>query len=201
MQTTTFEGKDCLQVRVGGQQSACADVTIQWQILPSAASSLFSDYANSGDLMTTVENAVVIRELKQVVNNTIGDYNPITDVQSVTGTATATSQFTGFGPSILKTMQADIGTRVNVLTVLMPFVHYSDTVEAKLNQIQQAYANFAIAQENVKVNQQQAAAYAKLGNPTLNQLISECLTSTVPRSVGFQCFPGAGNGLALSGKS
>jgi SPFH domain / Band 7 family len=201
VQTTTFEGKDCLQVRVGGQQSACADVTIQWQILPAAASSLFSDYANSGDLMQTVENAVVIRELKQVVNNTIGDYNPITDVQSVTGTATATSQFTGFGPAILTTMRGDIGQRVRVLTVLMPFVHYSDTVEAKLNQIQQAYANFAIAQENVKVNQEQAQAYGKLGNPTLNQLISECLTSTVQRPVGFQCFPGAGNGLALSGKN
>ena len=87
MQTTTFEGDDCLQVRVGGQQSACADITIQWQILPSAGS-LFSDYANQGDLMAEVQNAVVIRELKQVVNEMLGDYNPITDVQYVTETNT-----------------------------------------------------------------------------------------------------------------
>ena len=57
VQTTTFEGDNCLQVRVGGKQSACADITIQWQILPGAAG-LFSDYAKEGDLMTEVQNAV-----------------------------------------------------------------------------------------------------------------------------------------------
>lgn len=199
VQTTTFEGKDCLQVRVGGQQSACADVTIQWQILPSAASSLFSDYANSGDLMSTVENAVVIRELKQVVNNTLGDYNPITDVQNVTNTSSATSQFTSFGPQILQTMRADIGNRIRVLTVLMPFVHYNDQVENKLNQIQQAYANFAIAQENVKVNQQNAQAFAKLGTPNVQQLIAQCLQdSRENKTSPMGCFPGQASGLTIS---
>jgi len=204
VQTTTFETGNpqngCMTVRIGGQQSACADITIQWQVKPEAAGSLFSDYANKGDLMTTIEDAVVIRELKQVVNGVLGDYNPITDVQSVTSTNSATSQFSGFGPAILAQMRADIGNRISVLTVLMPYVHYSDQVEAKLNAIQQAFANYAIAQENVKVNQEQAVAYQKLGTPSINALISECLTSTVPRATGFQCFPGAGSGLALSGK-
>ena len=83
------------------------------------------------------------------------------------------------------------------LTVLMPFIHYNSTVEDKLNAIQQAFANDAIAQENVKVNQAQAQAYSKLGTPSVNALISECLTSTVQRPVGFQCFPGAGGGAWL----
>lgn len=39
---------------------ACADITIQWQVLPAAASALFSDYANQGDLMGVIENALVI---------------------------------------------------------------------------------------------------------------------------------------------
>lgn len=200
IQTTTFEGASALPVRIGGQQQAQADVTIQWQIRPQAADGLFSDYANQGDLMTEVTNAVVVRELKQVVNQVLGDYNPITDVQSVTNTNSATSQFSGFGPQILAAMRADIGSRINVLTVLLPQLHYDQTVEDKLNAIQQSYANYAIAQENVKVNQEQAAAYQKLGTPSLNALISECLTSTIQRATGFQCFPGAGSGLALTGK-
>lgn len=198
VQTTTFEGDNCLTVRIGGQQQACADITIQWQILPQAADSLFSDYANQGDLMTTITDALVIRELKQVVNQMLGDYNPITDVQSVTNTGTATSQFSAFSPAILQVMQADIGSRIKVKNVLLPFIRYDDQVEAKLNAIQQAYANYAIAQENVKVNQEQAMAYQKLGAPTLNALIAECLSSAVQRPVGFQCFPGANSGLALS---
>ena len=142
VQTTTFEesNRNCLSVRIGGQQQACADVTIQWQIRPDAADALFSDYANQGDLMTEITNAVVVRELKQVVNGVLGDYNPITDVQSVTNTNSSTSQFSRFGPSILAAMRADIGSRIDVKTVLLPQLHYDQTVETKLNAIQQSYS-------------------------------------------------------------
>lgn len=202
VQTTSFEGDNCLTVRIGGQQGACADITIQWRILPPAAGSLFSDYANSGNLMTAVTDAVVIRELKQVVNSVVGDYNPITDVQSITNTNSTTSQFSQFGPTILSDMRADIGNRIQVLTVLMPFIHYDTSVEAKLQEIQQAYADFAIAQENVKVNQENAAAYAKLGTPNVNQLIAQCLQNLQKNAnslpAGFQCFPGANSGLTIS---
>ena len=206
VQTTTFEQSDngdCLAVRIGGQQQACADITIQWQIRPQAADALFSDYANQGDLMTTITDAVVVRELKQVVNQVLGDYNPITDVQDVTNTASATSQFSSFGPTILADMRADIGSRINVLTVLMPLVHYDSAVESKLQAIQQAFANFAIAQENVKVNQENAQAFADLGTPSLNQLVAQCLTDVKENSnlpTGFNCIPGSSSGLALSGK-
>ena len=203
VQTTTFEGGNCLSVRIGGQQTACADITIQWQIKPQAAGSLFSDYANQGNLMTTVTDAVVIRELKQVVNQTLGDYNPITDVQNVTDTNSATSQFSQFGPTILNGMRADIGNRIDVLTVLLPYVHYDQQVEDKLNAIQQSFANYAIAQENVKVNQEQAQAYVKLGTPNLNQLVAQCLTDVKEDPnlpTGFSCIPGSGGTLSLAGK-
>jgi regulator of protease activity HflC (stomatin/prohibitin superfamily) len=210
VQTTTFEdtgndaGSSCnggLSVRIGGQQTACADVTIQWQIKPSAAGSLFSDYANTGNFMGEITNAVVVRELKQVVNTVLGDYNPITDVQAVTNTPTATSQFSTFGPTILTDMRADIGSRINVLTVLLPQLHYSSSIESKLASIQQAYANYAIAQENVLVNRENSQALVKLGNPTLPQLVAECLTDLkdgMNAPVGFQCIPSTGSSLSLS---
>jgi hypothetical protein len=179
-------------------------VTIQWQIRPDAADALFSDYANQGDLMSEITNAVVVRELKQVVNQVLGDYNPITDVQAVTNTNSSTSQFSGFGPAILTDMRGDIGSRINVLTVLLPQLHYDQTVEDKLNAIQQAYANYAIAQENVKVNEENAQAFAKLGTPNVNQLIAQCLTDIKAEGgslpAGFSCFPGSGSGLAISSK-
>lgn len=212
VQTTTFEdsgndsGSSCnggLAVRIGGQQTACADVTIQWQIKPAAAGSLFSDYANQGNFMTTVTDAVVVRELKQVVNQVLGDYNPITDVESVTGTATQTSQFSTFGPQILRDMQSDIGNRVEIKTLLLPQLHYSSSIESKLAAIQQSYADYAVAQENVKVNQENASALQKLGTPSVAQLAAECLTDLkdgMQAPTGFSCFPGSGSSLALSGK-
>lgn len=191
VQTTTFEGRNCLDVRIGGQQTACADLTIQWQVRPSAASKLFSQYANHGDLMTTIEDALVIRELKQVANQTLGDYNPIADQQALASNSTVPSQFSGFGPQILTAMRADIGADVDVRTILFPLIRYDAQTQSKLNAIQQAYANDAIAKENFNVNRDQAKAYAELGNPSMAALISECLNKqNLP--AGFQCFPGAG---------
>jgi hypothetical protein len=207
IQTTTFEdkgndnGTSCnggLPVRIGGQQTACADVTIQWQIRPQAAASLFSDYANQGNFMAEITNAVVVRELKQVVNNDLGDYNPITDVQAVTSTGTQTSQFTTLGPKILSDMKADIGNRVNILTLLLPQLHYATPLENKLSGIQQSYADFAVAQENVKVAQQEQLALVALKNPSLNQLIAQCLVDS-KTDTNLQCIPGATSNLQLSG--
>lgn len=112
-------------------------------------------------------------------------------------------QFSQFGPQILQQMRADIGNRIEVKTVLLPFVHYDSQVENKLNAIQQSYANFAIAEENVKVNAENAKAFASLGTPNLNQLVAQCLTDVKENSnlpTGFTCIPGSGSGLALSGK-
>lgn len=215
VQTTTFEGcwgpyctgtnpqrGNCLEVRIGGQQTACADITIQWKVLPPAAGSLFSDYANQGRLMTTITDAVVIRELKQTVNQVLGDYNPITDQQAAV--TNGKSQFSTFAPVVQQDMRADIGSRVQVQTVLMPLLHYDGTTQARLNAIQQAFGNDAIAKENIQVNADQARAYAKLGSPSVNALVSQCLSDLKDDAgqlpTGFQCFPGSASGLALSGK-
>jgi hypothetical protein len=208
IQTTTFQqGSNlpgtaqcdgALPVRIGGQQQACAKITIQWQVLPSAASALFSDYANQGDLMQTIENALVIRELELVVNQQVGDYDPITDYQTVVNTNSQNSQFTQFGPQILATMQKDIGAQIVVKTVLFPYMAYSSQVENKLQQIQQAYANLAIAQENIKVNQANAQAFTKLGTPNVNQLIAQCLQdSRENKTSPMGCFPGQASGLTI----
>jgi regulator of protease activity HflC (stomatin/prohibitin superfamily) len=198
VQTTTFEGKDALSVRIGGQQSAMADATIQWQILPGAAEGLYQDYANQGDLMQTITDAVVIREFKQVVNNALGDYNPITDVQTVTNSPTNTSQFTLLSGQIQAQMQKDIGSRIKVLSVFLPKLTFDTAVENALQAIQTSHANFAIAQENVQVNIEKSAALQKLGTPSLAQLIAQCITEAGVNA--GQCIPGSVTKLALTGK-
>lgn len=214
IQTTTFQPDSnlpgtgqcngSLPVRIGGQQQACAKVTIQWQVRPPAAGSLFGAYANQGDLMTVIENALVIRELELVVNQQVGDYDPITDYQNVVNTKSNNSQFTSFGPQILRTMRADIGSSILVKSVLFPYMAYSSQVEKKLQAIQQAYADFAIAQEQQQVSAAQNKAYANLGSPSAAALVSQCLSelkdSAVSLPAGFQCFPGASSTLALPGK-
>jgi regulator of protease activity HflC (stomatin/prohibitin superfamily) len=221
IQTTTFEGcqgqfctgtdpqrGNCLEVRIGGQQTACLDVTIQWRIRDSAADGLFSDYANSGPIMPEITNAVVVRELKQVVNEEMGDYNPIQDV-SVNGTS-GNSQFSSFGAKVKAQMVSDIGNRIQVVSVLMPLLRYDSTTQSRLNTIQQQYASTAIAQQQIQTNEAQSTANSKLGTPSTAVLEQECL-SIVETAVkdggasqlpaGFSCFGSDASSLALnSGK-
>jgi hypothetical protein len=210
VQSTTFRdagndnGTSCkggMPVRIGGQQTACINITIQWQVKPQAAGSLFSDYANQGNLMTAVTSAVVVRELEEVTNDVMGDYNPITDVASVTNSSSQASQFSTFSPTILNDMRAAIGNRINILSILLLPPNYSTSVEQKLQAIQQAYANEAVATENVKVNEQNSLALQKLGTPSQSQLEAECLTDMkdgMSAPTAFQCFPGASSGVSVS---
>jgi regulator of protease activity HflC (stomatin/prohibitin superfamily) len=181
VQTTTFEvnqrtGQGGLDVRIGGQQTAQLDLTIQWQVQDSAADNLFLDYgANGDDIMADIRNAVVVRSLKSAANAVMGDYNPIQDV-SLNSTA-GNSQFTKFAGLIKAAMIHDIGGRIHVLSVLLPLAHYDASTQARLNAIQQQYAETAIAKQQLKTNQAQAAANDALRNSVGNDpnvLIANC---------------------------
>lgn len=195
--TTQCNGE--LPIRIGGQQPACAKITIQYRVKSGAAGSLFSDYANHGDLMQAIQNALVVRELEVVVNNQLGDYDPITDYQNTVSSNSNTSQFTSFGPDILKTMRTDIGGQVQVIAVFLPRITYSTAIEANLVKIQTAYTNATIATENEKVNAANAKAFTALGNPSVNQLIAQCLKDVeIGHESPMGCFPGQSSGLQIS---
>ena len=210
VQTTTFEvnqktGQGGLDVRIGGQQTAKLDVTIQWQILDSAADNLFLNYGQGANIMGDVQNAVVVRELKVVANQVMGDYNPIQDV-SVTGTA-GNSQFSKFGPEIQAAMIRDIGNQIHVKTVLIPLAHYDNSTQNRLNTIQQQYAETAIAKQQYLTNLAQSKANDALRQSLTNDpnvLVAQCLqivrdaekTGYQGLPPGFSCF-GPSNGVVL----
>jgi len=189
-----------LAIRIGGQQSACANVTIQFQVRPSAAISLLEDYANHGPLIPEIKQAVVVREFETVVNQVLGDYDPITDQQNVSDAKVTTSQFTQFAPTILADMRKDIGDKIIVQAVYLPKVIFDPTIEGALNAIQKAHADFAVQTENELVNKAHSTALANLGNPTLNQLIAQCLANAGTSNPG-SCIPGASTKLQLSGSA
>lgn len=211
VQTTTFEGGfdssgNCvggLDVRIGGQQQACADLSIQWKILDSGAPSLYRLYNKSGaSIMETIQDAVVIRELKTVVNDVLGDYNPIQDVALNTGAGN--SQFSTFSKVIESRMRQDLAGRVKIVNFFMPIMHYDPATQARLDRIQQQYGDTAIAIELLKTNQAQAKADAAIGQPTATQLQFLCyqIVQTAEKT-GYTGLPatfscGSGSGSVVS---
>lgn len=212
IQTTTFEvdqktGTGGLDVRIGGQQTARLDLTIQWRVKDEAADSLFLNYANKNiDLMDEIRNAVVVRSLKQVTNQAMGDYNPIQDV-SVNSTA-GNSQFSTFGPKIKQAMIHDIGGRIDVVSVLLPLAHYDNSTQARLNTIQQQYAETAIARQQYQTNLAQAKANDALrksvqSDPNVLRaiclnLVRDAMKTNYGLPAGFNCL--GGSNVAVLGK-
>lgn len=212
VQTTTFEGcwgayctdpsqprGNCLEVRIGGQQTACIDVTVQWRVYRQTAGKLYNDYAGQdGNLITAARDYLVERDLRTVENTVLDGYNPITDQQNIaTG---SNSLFLTFANQVKTEVQADLGSEVQVVALLQPLAYYGASTEGFLHTIQNTYAQDTIAKEQQVVNADRAAAFVKLGNPTLAQLIDLCLTSTVPHAAGWNCWPGSTSGLAISSK-
>lgn len=218
VQTTSFEGNNCLDVRIGGQQTACLDVTFQWKVRDSAAGQLFSSYAHSGiPIMPEITNAVVVRELKQVVNNVLGDYNPIQDVAA--NANAGNSQFSTFGHLVYEQMQNDIGSEITIVTpphtkpqnksVLMPLLRYDSATQTRLNQIQAQYAETAIATQQIATNEAQSKANAAIsrsvasGPGVLEQeclnIVQQAIKVNASLPAGFNCF--GGSGVAITNHS
>lgn len=207
IQVDTFETNNCLDIRIGGQQTACLYATIKWQVRDQAAPNLFNNYDTSGaNVLDTIRNAVVIREFQVVVNDVMGDYNPIYDV-ATNGTA-SNSQFSTFSGKVQAAMRRDIGSQINVIRVNIPFARYDSATQSRLNTIQAQYAEAAIAKEQIAINQSQAQANAALANNVSGGvLIAQCLSIVQNAAktgyqlpAGFSCFGNGINGISVAVK-
>ena len=204
----------CITVRIGGQQQACLDATIQWRILDTGAPSLFKDFngttatldlTDQSGFIGTIASNVVVREFEQVVNNVLGDYNPIEDV-SATVTGKSNSEFSKFDPIIEQQMQQDLKGRVQIISLFTPFLHYDPTTQARINSVATQFADTAIAEQEIQTNTEQALANSKIGSSLSSQQLQyQCLTitesalkegDTLP--VGWNCFGGSSTGVAVT---
>jgi regulator of protease activity HflC (stomatin/prohibitin superfamily) len=205
IQTTTDAGADCLSVRIGGQQTACVDITIQWRIRPRAADALYRSYHSFSD----VRAALVDRELEQAVNQQLAGYSPIADL-AASGTS-GTTEWTGFSGQIAAQMRREIGAQIDVLKVIMPYVTYDQATQARLNSLQQQIASTLIAQQAVHTAQQESAANKELAASVSHDpdvLVSRCLDllsqmikqgQAVP--AGFSCWPGGSAAAVIANGS
>lgn len=207
-QTVNFEGcqgqyctspdqprGNCLEVRIGGQQTACVDVTVQYQVNRNGAGTLYNHYAGQdGTLTTAIRDYLIDRELRTVENTDLDAYNPILDAKNFAagGQAGANSQFLKFASEIQGQMQQDLGSDITVVKVLQPLAYYTASTEGFLHQIQDKAAQDQVEIEQQQVNLDTKTALANLGTPTVAQLEYLCLTSTAPRPPGWTCNFGAG---------
>jgi regulator of protease activity HflC (stomatin/prohibitin superfamily) len=201
IQTDSYTGKSCLNVRIANQQTGCASISFQWRIKPNAGDELYKDYRS----FEHVRDALVTRKLTAAVNEAFQHYNPLDAIVNGTGASVgangnSNTTLSALAKQITGIMRREIGDRVDVLSTILPLISFDDATQGRINQLQQQVALTRIAEQKRVTNIAEAKAneaLAKSVNASPNVLVARCLDTldtmvkqhqAVP--AGFTCWPG-----------
>jgi hypothetical protein len=197
VQTISYpRGDGCLEVRIGGQQSACLAVTFQFQVRASAADFLFRKYRTQANM----NEYLVTRALDQAINTQLATFSPIE--AAAAGNPDAAS-LVPFESKIVAQMNAEMGSVIKVGSLFIPFATYDASTTQRLNAIQTQHADTLIALEAEKTAAAQAAAYKilqqQLGSASAAVVAAQCFANVMVPIVkaggnpaGISCWPGGG---------
>lgn len=222
IQPDEFAGSNCIQVRIGDSSTACADLTIRWHIAPAEASTLFQNY-RSNDVNQTIRDSLVVTQLKGAVNDVLGTFNPLANVNDAANAAQDNTQISAapnldrFSQQIEQQMSQRLAAmnhgkaQIMIDSVTLSFLRLADTTQAKINAYQAEVGNTRIAEQRQKTAAAEAAANQALAASVShdpNVLVSKCLDTLEemvkagqPIPAGFSCWPGGSSNLVLPGSS
>lgn len=220
IQPDDFSGKNCIQVRIGDSSTACASLTIRWHIAEDEASTLFQNY-RSNDVNATIRTSLVETQLKAAVNDVLGQYNPLANVNVAAINSQDNTQISAapnldkFSQEIEVQMNQRLAAmnqgkpQITIDSVTMSFLQLADNTQAKINAYQAEVGNTRIAQQQEQTAKAQAAANQALAASVShdpNVLVSKCLDtleemvkSNEAIPAGFSCWPGGNANLVLPG--
>jgi SPFH domain / Band 7 family len=205
VQRTAFEGKDCLNIRIAGQQSACLDVIVFWKDKPSASDAQFRQFRT----FPRVEAAYFSRGVvTKFYNNVFESYDPV----ALASQTTKAGQQGGITVStltknVLANIQGAYADTADVISLNSGQIRYDQQVESALSSVVKAKASYNVALQNKATALAQSTAngyLAKAGTLTGPVVMQNCLniTQTIIQAGGhmppaWTC-GGAGAGLLVN---
>lgn len=191
---------NCISVRIAHQAVACVDASIRWRIEDGAADALFQNYRD----FSNIRESLVTRELNAALNNAFEAYDPLAVDENGNSTAISLNDLSA---NVTKQMQGEIGKQVNVLSVIIPVVHFDGDTQNRVNALQAQIAQTRIAQQAEKTAADQAEANRQLSSSVSNDpnvlvskcydLVNEMIAKSQPVPIGFSCWPGSSSAVVV----
>lgn len=185
IQNDVYNGDSRIQVRLGNNSTALADVNIRWNIKQDAADELFRQYKTFGN----VRSNLIERNLRTALNEAFTKFDPLAgeplpgqprvDLNSVTQNA-------------LALMRDKSGDQVEIIDLSIPVIDYDDNTEQRINAINAARAETTKAEQDAKTAEQRAAAAKVLANqpvPNLSIAIAACVNKMAETGQSLNCYP------------
>ncbi len=126
IQTISYDRNSCLNVKIGGGQSACLTLTFTYQLRADSVDAMFIQYRTQA----AMQDKLVLRALDQAINTQLQNYSPITEIAK--GSLNPTSMVPFIQP-ILTQMQQDVGGSIIINpqhSLVMPYVTFDDRPRA-----------------------------------------------------------------------
>lgn len=202
IQTQDYKGDSCTTVRLGTEGKACVDNSVQWRIIPDAASGLFTDYRS----FEAMSSALVDRQRVSALNAVFAGFDPLAKIKSDNAGA-GVPTLAELGDQAKARLQELLGDRLAVDSVVISLVKYDDGTQAKIDAYQAEVAATRIAEQRQQTAQADAVANRKLAESVSkdpNVLVSKCLDTLTDMvkagqqvPAGFSCWPGGGGAVVI----
>lgn len=220
IQPDQFQGRGCIDVRIGDSTTACVEGTIRWRITPDQASVLYQDY-RSDNVNESIRDSLVKTQFNAALNDVLGQYNPLQSVAQAAASnpgkpATITStapNLDKFSAEVKQSMNehltsASRGTKsaghrqIEVVSVTLNFIHLASTTQDKINDFLKEVGATRVAEQHEQTAAAQASANRQLAASVShdpNVLVSKCLDALEEAikakyqlPAGFSCWGGSG---------
>lgn len=186
IQLQKFENDKAMEVRLGNNSTAKANVTIQWRLDPKSAPSLFLDYRT----FHNIEENLVDKELGVAMNSVFATFDPLARGASDGAPLVPLSEW------VQHKVQAAVGNRVEVQKVFVPLVAYDQQTQDRINALNVEKANTRVAEQAKQTAKAQAEANEILSQSVShdpNVIVNNCVAATIAKGISpFGCWPGTG---------
>jgi regulator of protease activity HflC (stomatin/prohibitin superfamily) len=197
VQQSSFTGKNCLEIRIAGQQSACLDVNVFWKVKPSGADSQFREYRTFSRMGNAYFSRAVIT---QYYNNVFETFNPVNLVSETNAGQRGGVTVSTLTDQVRTSMRAAYAGVADILSLSSGQIAYDPQVESALSAVVKAKANTNVAAQNEQTAQDQRIADQAEQNDLTGPVVEQnCINvtqqmeqagDTLPQ--GWSCTSGSG---------
>lgn len=185
IQLQKFEGDKAMEVRLGNNSTAKANVTIQWRLDPHSAPSLFLDYRN----FKNIEENLVDKELGVAMNSVFATFDPLA------ANASDGAPLVGLSEWVQHKVQKAVGSRIEIQKVFVPLLAYDPATQDRINALNVEKANTRVAEQSEQTAKAQAKAneiIAQSISKDPNVIVNNCVMAAIAKGISpFGCQPGA----------
>lgn len=198
----TFDGKDCLVLRIMNQQTACAPVTVFWKDDPANADKQFRQFRTFARVRHFYMSRIVVGKY---FNNVFETFDPVSEARSGAKIGSKDNPTVSqLAATVEKQMQAAYAGQITVKSITVGQPDYDPQVQAALNKVTTAQAATNVALQAEKTAEAIHSANLKIASGLTPLVVQQnCITITQvlaqegnPPAQGWNCF--GGSPLALS---